>query len=173
MASTRGLSEVPTLAGEHVTLEPLREAHAAALFVVLTDPELWRFTDDEPPLSENDLAERYRRLESRRSPDGSQSWLNWAIVCSDGIVGFVQATITGDVAEIAYVVGRGYQSRGYASDAVRAMLAFLETAGDIRTEYATIDERNEPSRRLLDRLGFVPVDAADARNVRLARVPRA
>jgi RimJ/RimL family protein N-acetyltransferase len=167
------MPELPNLAGENVALEPLREAHAAALFLVLDDRELWRFTDDESPVSEKALAQRYRRLESRRSPDGSQAWLNWAIVCSDGIVGFVQATVMDDVAEIAYVVGRAYQSRGYGTGAVRAMLEFLETVVGIRAEYATIDERNEPSRRLLERLGFALVDAADSRNVRLMRVPHA
>jgi RimJ/RimL family protein N-acetyltransferase len=102
------MTELPDLQGACVLLQPLRETHAAALFRVLRDPELWRFMDDAPPTSEAALAERYRRLESRRSPDNLQYWLNWAIVVPTEVIGFVQATVTNEAADIAYVIGREY-----------------------------------------------------------------
>jgi RimJ/RimL family protein N-acetyltransferase len=128
--------------------------------------------DDAPPTSEGALAERYRRLESRRSPDDLQYWLNWAIVVPTEVIGFVQATVTNKAADIAYVIGRQYQSRGHATDAVRAMLAFIEKALGVTTEYATVDARNEPSRRLLERLSFALADGGDVRNLRFMRALR-
>lgn len=163
------MTELRNLQGTCVALQPLCEAHAAALFPVLSDAELWLFMDGGPPTSEAALAERYRRLESRRSPDSSQHWLNWTIVVANEVVGFVQATVTNEAADIAYVIGREYQSRSHAADAVRAMLAFLEGKFGVRTEHATVDTRNEPSRRLLERLNFELVNGDDPQNLRFLR----
>jgi RimJ/RimL family protein N-acetyltransferase len=150
-----------------VELEPLCESHAAALFPVLADTDLWSLTDREPPSTLSELAARYRRLESRRSPDGSQTWLNWAIVIGASPIGFVQATVERGRAEIAYVVGRAYQGRGYASVAVSAMLATLRADHGVARIVATVDARNAASLRLLARLGFAIEDASDPKNLRL------
>jgi RimJ/RimL family protein N-acetyltransferase len=85
-----------TLVTAHLVLEPLHEAHADALFAVLSEPEQHACVDQEPPESLEVLRRGYRRLESRRSPDGREAWLNWALCPRDGdarAVGFVQATV--------------------------------------------------------------------------------
>jgi RimJ/RimL family protein N-acetyltransferase len=105
-------------------------------------------------------------------PDNLQYWLNWAIVVPTEVIGFVQATVTNEAADIAYVIGREYQSRGHATDAVRAMLAFVEEALGVTTEYATVDARNKPSRMLLGRLGFTLADGEDMQNLRFMRALR-
>ena len=132
---------------------------------------MWQFTEHPAPHSEAALRERYRRLSSRRSPDGQELWLNWALVlppASDAI-GFVQATISVDGgAEIGYVVGRPFQSRGFATEAVAAMLAFLTTRG-VPHVAASVDTRNTPSVALLTKLAFIPTNADDPRNVRWKR----
>ncbi len=156
-----------------IVLEPLREAHAVSLFPLLCDAELWAYTDDEPPESISALAERYRRLESRRSPDGLQRWLNWAIVTPEGVAGFVQATVADDVAEIAYVVGARFQSRGIARESVATMLEILRRDFGVATYRATVDARNIPSVRLLVRLRFSLVGTNDDRNMRYERAVRA
>jgi len=74
-------------------LEPLMESHASALFPLFRDEGLWEFIDEAPPVSLLALRARYRRLESRRSADGTQLWLNWPLVLNDGsVIGVVQAT---------------------------------------------------------------------------------
>ena len=80
--------------------------------------------------------------------------------------------MTNEAADIAYVIGREYQSRGHATDAVRAMLAFVEEALGVTTEYATVDARNKPSRMLLERLGFTLADGEDMQNLRFMRALR-
>ncbi len=157
------------MSAARIVLEPLREAHATELFALLNDPELWRYTDDEPPQSLPALAARYRRLESRRSPDGRQQWLNWAVVTPGGIAGFVQATIAQDVAEIAYVVGARFQSRGIAREGVAAMLRLLRDEAGVSSYRATVDARNVRSVGLLQQLGFALVDAVDVGRLKYAR----
>lgn len=148
------------------------ESHAPSLFPLLRDETLWEFTDGAPPESLLTLRARYRRLESRRSADGTQLWLNWAIALHDGsVMGFVQATVPADRASIAiaYVLGRPYWSHGFAYEAVSAMMASIEDSLGFVEFLATVDRRNVASGRLLGRLGFVAVDASDPQNVRWKR----
>jgi [ribosomal protein S5]-alanine N-acetyltransferase len=146
----------------------LIESHAAALFPLLRDETLWEFTDEAPPESLVALRARYRRLESRRSADGTQLWLNWAIALYDGtVMGFVQATVPADRTsiEIAYVLGRPFWSHGFAYEALSAMIAGIEESLGFVEFLATVDCRNVASGRLLARLGFTAVDASDPQNV--------
>ncbi len=149
-------------------LEPLMESHAPALFPLLRDQALWEFTDEAPPESLVALRARYRRIESRRSADGTQLWLNWAVALYDGtVMGFVQATVPANrtPVEIAYVLGRQFWSHGYAYEAVSAMIASIEESLGFVEFMATVDCRNVASGRVLARLGFIAVDAGDPQNV--------
>lgn len=138
-------------------LEPLLELHARELFAGLSAPALYAFMDEAPPTSEAALAERYRFLEARRSPDGSELWLNWALFARESrdYVGTVQATVrAGGETEIAYVLLPPAEGRGFASEAVAAMLAALRNSFGARAFIAHVDPRNRASIALLDRLGF-------------------
>jgi RimJ/RimL family protein N-acetyltransferase len=131
-------------------LEPLTVAHAPAMFDLLRDPAIYTYLDFGPPPSLEHLSRVYAQLETRRSPDGSREWLNWIIVLDGAPIGLAQATISGDGCEIAYILHSAQWGRGYALEAVTAMLAEL---GE-RTFFANVDEKNERSIRLLQRLGF-------------------
>ena len=61
-----------------LTLEPQTAAHAEEMFAVLSDPAIYEH-ENEPPLSLEWLRARFAKLESRRSADGQQQWLNWVI----------------------------------------------------------------------------------------------
>ncbi|MFT7462039.1 MAG: ribosomal-protein-alanine N-acetyltransferase [Pseudohongiellaceae bacterium] len=143
-----------------LTLEPQTAAHAEAMFVVLSDPALYEF-ESEPPPSIPWLAERFRQLETRRSGDGQQHWLNWVLREAGGeLIGFVQATVRRDGrAQIAYMLGSTWWGKGYASRAVAAMLAELHREYAVTHPEAVFKQDNHRSRRLLERLNFLRVDA--------------
>ena len=143
-----------------LVLEPLTVAHAPAMFEVLRDPLLYRYLDDPPPPSLEHLQSVYAKLEARRSPDGREIWLNWIVVC-DAPIGFVQATISGGDADVAYVLRSAHWGQGYAFEAMTAMLEHLAASYDVRRFFATVEEQNERSIRLLERLGFRPTEGRD------------
>jgi [ribosomal protein S5]-alanine N-acetyltransferase len=146
-------------------------AHADALYPILADPRQRAFHDDDP-VSLEALRERFRQGESRRSPDGREHWLNWALVLREGdadAVGFVQATVQQDCrAWVAYQLATSLWGRGLATEAVRAMIEHLASHCAVTQCMATVDQRNERSWRLLERLGFARADAVQsaATNVR-------
>jgi len=75
---------------------------------------------------------------------------------NDALIGDVGAHVdaSGVVAEIGYTIAPAFQRRGYATEAVRAILAELEAAYGIRCFTARTDPRNVASITLLTRLGF-------------------
>lgn len=97
---------------ERLALLPLRVEYAEVMAKVLADPGLYAFTGGEPPSAEA-LGDRYRR-QVAGSGDPGESWLNWVIssLQDDELVGYVQATVTAQEAEIAWVVGTAWQGRG-------------------------------------------------------------
>ena len=112
-------------------LVPMMASHAAVMFPILSDMQLYQFTGDEPPESEAALEARYRKLESRKSADGSQLWLNWVVHLEERniSVGYVQATVLASHADIAWVIGSKWQGRGYASEAAAALVKWLLANG--------------------------------------------
>ena len=145
-----------------LTLEPQAERHAAEMFAVLSDPAIYEY-ENEPPASLEALRQRYAALESRRSPDGREQWLNWVIRLPTGEpIGYVQATVYPDRrAAIAYELGSAWWGRGLARRAVEAMVAELSAQHDARRLTAVLKQRNGRSLRLLERLGFTPAAADD------------
>jgi len=126
------------------------------MFLVLSEPSLHSFLDSGPPSSVAELSERYARLEARVSPDGSQLWLNWVLVLpGHGPIGFVQATVVGSTAWIAYLVARPHWSRGYAVEATGAMLGHVASTHKVSLFRATAEVANVRSTALLQRLGFL------------------
>ena len=120
------------------------------MFEVLRDPALYTYLDYPPPPSLEHLQRVYAQLETRRSPDGTEEWLNW-IVVREAPIGLVQATIYPDgSANVAYVLGSAHWGYGYAFEAVTAMLGQLAGC----RFFATVDAGNVRSIRLLERLGF-------------------
>src|SRR5437762_368745 len=83
---------------ERLRLEPLRPHHARQLFSVLSDARIYTYIPEDPLPDPEALAQRFQRLAARRSPSGTELWLNWAVQRTQehDYIGTLQATITAD-----------------------------------------------------------------------------
>lgn len=145
-----------TLTAGSFVLEPLTAAHAEAMFDALADPEIYRYLDYPAAPSLEYLRTRYTKLETRRSADGSEAWLNWVVrVPGEAPLGHVQATVlpTGD-AWVAYLLNSRHWGRGIAHTAMQAMVEHLAAVYGVKRYMATVEVDNRRSIRLLERLGF-------------------
>ena len=108
-------------------LAPLTVDDADEMVEVLGDRRLHEFIGGHPA-SLDELRDRYARLVG--GGDGSQRWHNWIVrrLADRRAVGTVQATVTGGgrAAEVAWVVGVPWQGNGIASEAAKAVVAWLE-----------------------------------------------
>lgn len=145
-----------TFETERLLLDPLCESHAAELFNVYSDPRMYTFIPQDPPASLEALAARYRFLEARRSPDGTEQWLNWAVRLKStrACIGCIQITLTPDGrAQLAYEIGVPYWQQGYATEACARVIEALFALRVVEV-WAELDTRNTASIRLLERLGL-------------------
>jgi ribosomal-protein-alanine N-acetyltransferase len=149
-----------TLQASICTLEPQIAAHAQDMFAVLSDPAIYEF-ENEPPVSQAWLQERFTRLESRGSADGTQTWLNWVLRLPTGeLAGYVQATVLGSgAALVAYELASRFWRQGIGSSAVLAMLEELQASYGVHTFVAVLKRANWRSLAMLRSLGFQPASA--------------
>lgn len=145
------------LATDRLVLEPLGPEHAKVLYDAVCDERIYRFIPQEPPSSVQALQKLYTDWSSRRSPDKSEAWLNWAMRLQESrtYVGTLQATVRKDrTSLIAYSVFPDHWKQGFAVEGCRRILDHLKIDYCVFTVYADVDTRNLASIRLLERLGF-------------------
>ena len=108
-----------SLLTERLRIEPLTADDADDLFPVLDDPALGRFTGELPPDDVEALRSTFQRWKQRRSPDGAELWLNWAVRLreDDRAIGLLQATVTQGEAAVAWTIGTAFQRQGFATEA--------------------------------------------------------
>lgn len=149
---------VTAISTERLTLLPLLPEHADEMTSVLADPALYTFIGGTPP-TRQELRSRYTRW-SAGSPDPGEVWCNWVIRlrCEESLAGWVQATIrTADVssAELAWVIGAPWQGRGIATEAARALVAWLREQA-VRTIVAHIHPDHMASAAVATAAGLAP-----------------
>lgn len=145
-----------TIETGRLLLEPQTVLHAEEMFAVLSDPAIYEYENAPPPSAEW-LRARFEKLASRRSPDGAEQWLNWVVRLRGGVlIGYVQATLYADGrAGIAYEFASRHWGKGYAGEAVGAMIAELAGRHGVKWFSAVLKRTNRRSLGLLQRLGFV------------------
>ncbi len=135
-------------------LRPLVEADAPALLELRE----WLNAGDLDA-----VRARLRGWESRTSPDGSERWLNWLIVDrDDDAAGWVQATVRGGAAEVAYAVVPQRRGQGVAVEAVTALTAWLHERAGARVVEAHVADDNLASQAVARGAGFLRTDRTHA-----------
>jgi len=146
------------MSSARLRLVPLTVADADEMVGVLSGAALYAFTGGAPP-GLDELRARYAWQVAGRSPDGREEWRNWVLRLGPGgqAVGYVQATITGEeqCAEIAWVIGLEWQGRGYATEAARELVAWLDSRG-VRVIQAHIHPGHAASAAVARRAGLAP-----------------
>ncbi|MEV6310859.1 GNAT family N-acetyltransferase [Streptomyces sp. NPDC051840] len=137
---------------------PLDVDHAREMAAVLFDPALHEWTGGAPE-DEDTLRARYER-QSAGSPDPAELWWNWVLrVRADGcLAGYVQATVRGTRAEVAWVVGTRWQGMGYAKEAAAGLVGHLLASGSPRTVIAHIHPGHTASAAVASAAGLRPTE---------------
>jgi RimJ/RimL family protein N-acetyltransferase len=105
------------------------------------------------------LRDRYVRQLRGHSPDGRETWLNWMVRRRDTreLVGAVQATVTQDAADVAWVIAVPHQGEGFAREAAGAMAGWLRDRGVARLT-AHIHPDHTASGAVARAIGLVPTE---------------
>lgn len=146
-----------TLAGREVRLEPLRLEHAAELFAAgAGEPELWRYLGRPAPASAGELADYVQRALDEQATGRHLPWLTRR--ARDGRAIGTTRYAHLDPANRSVEIGWTFlvaDARRTAANTEAKLLQLrhaFETLGALRVWLQT-DERNERSRRAIERLG--------------------
>jgi RimJ/RimL family protein N-acetyltransferase len=127
---------------------------------VLADDDLYTFIGGHPP-TVDELRKTYQRLARGHSTDGRSEWRNWILRrrVDRRAVGTAQATIVdqGRAAAVAWVTGTPWQGQGYATEAARAVVAWLDARG-VSSIRAHVHPDHRASERVAIGAGLVPTD---------------
>lgn len=142
-----------------VALRPLTVADAEVMSHVLADPTLYEFTGSGPA-SVEELKRRYAIQTAAILPTAPKR-INLVVVLEPGYtpIGYVQATLPRGqgYAEIAWVIGRKWQGKGYATRAVRLLVEHLEQRG-VQALVAHIHPCHDASQAIARSLGMHRTD---------------
>lgn len=134
-----------------------RPSDAVALSAYRSDPEVARYQSwrDMTPGKALLFIESLQASE----PGTPGEWFQFALQekSSGALIGDIGLRTAADdpaQCEIGYTLAQAYQGQGFASEAVRAVLAYCFEPLDMHRVIAVTDTRNQPSIRLLERLGF-------------------
>jgi RimJ/RimL family protein N-acetyltransferase len=161
---------VAELRTERLLLRQWRDEDLDPFAALNADPETMRYFPAPPSRDESDaLAERSRRHIEE------EGWGLWAVEVVDGpsfvgFVGLARPTFDADfmpTVEVGWRLGREHWGNGYATEAGRAALAYgFEEIGV--PEIVSFTARlNEPSWRVMQRLGMRHDEAGDFEHPRV------
>ena len=149
-------SALPVLRTERLLLRPLLRKDAGDIFAYASDPEVARYVlwDPHRSISETRSYIRYVRSQYRRGLPGS-----WAVTLQDsgaviGTVGFMYYSDVSGCAEIGYSFARKEWNRGYASEALRAVIDSVFCSLPLNRLEAQHDVRNPASGRVMEKCGM-------------------
>jgi aminoglycoside 6'-N-acetyltransferase len=122
------------------------------------DPEVAKYQSWEIPYPETAAREFIEYLQQTK-PGTLGEWYQIAIALktTDEIIGdcaFCILAEDGQQAEIGFTLSRQHQGKGYATEAVSCLLAYLFTEYKLHRIRANCDSENIASIRLLERLGM-------------------
>jgi [ribosomal protein S5]-alanine N-acetyltransferase len=106
-----------------------------------------------------DALENFWLPKTAENADHFQWYTNWEIVLkadslSIGGIGFVGAANEEGVVETGFMLDAKFQGKGYAQEALLAMVIWAFSDSQVKAVIARTYEDNQPTRRLLSKVGF-------------------
>jgi RimJ/RimL family protein N-acetyltransferase len=139
-----------------LVLRPFEPGDLDDLHAYRSDPEVCRYLYSEP----GTIEETQQRLDKSLTMDElteEGQWLVMAVTLDDRVIGDVVLKWVSEKdrqGELGYTFNPAYQGKGYAFEAAQAMLKIGFEELDLHRVAAICDPRNEPSWRLMERLGM-------------------
>ena len=149
-------SHLPVLETPSLVLRPVRLSDAADIYAYAADPEVARYVLWDAHRSIRDTRSYIRYIRSLYRAGAPSSW---AIVlretgCVIGTIGFMWASSENRSAEVGYSLSRRYWNRGFATEALSAVLSSAFHTLNFHRIEAQHDARNPASGRVMEKCGL-------------------
>lgn len=139
-----------------IALIPATPEHATALWRIGSEDASRRFN----PTSRLSFVEFRQQLAANRGDLGiRQATYRWVVMLGGSVIGHVSLKDCDwemGHATLGYGLTETVHGRGLGTEAVRRIVAMAFRDSPLERLMALVHEANQPSRRLLEKLGFVP-----------------
>lgn len=149
------MADFPEIITERLLIRTLGEKDTEVFFGYRSHPQVGRYQGWHP-VSINEI-EVFIAKNLEIVPNTSGTWLQMAICLRDDqLIGDIGIHFLDDPAqvEIGYTLSPAFQGRGYANEAVKAVMDYLFTDLHKHRISASVDPENIRSIRLLEKLGM-------------------
>lgn len=125
------------------------------VFDFCSDPESSKYADWYPHGSKSDTRDYIAWLK-RKSGDKNYTWVIEHRECEKviGTISIVDTDYSGKIVTVGYTLSRLYQHKGYATEALKELIRYIFEELQAERIQAKVMPENEPSRRLLERVGM-------------------
>jgi ribosomal-protein-alanine N-acetyltransferase len=154
---TLNFAPFPTLTTTRLTLREPRPDDLDALFIIRSNPALMEFIPRPIAKTPADAAAVLTLMRDRQARNEG---INWAITRTGddtlvGMIGYVNIYPDAHRAEIGYILRADCHGQGLMDEALQATVAYGFEAMHLHSIEAIIRPTNAPSRKLVERNGFV------------------
>jgi [ribosomal protein S5]-alanine N-acetyltransferase len=150
-------SVFPILKTERLILQKMTHADAGDLFEMRSNPDLMRYIPRPPAQNIDDVLALIDLINGRN--DSNES-LNWGFYLKEnyrfiGNGGFVNINKNDFRGEIGYLLHQDFHGKGYAHEAMQAIINFAFIDLNFHSIEAIINPLNKNSVKLIKRLHFI------------------
>jgi ribosomal-protein-alanine N-acetyltransferase len=147
----------PVIHTERLVLREITDEDLPEVFFQRSDPQMMKYVDRAPARSLEDAAEFLGRLKAALL---ANEGITWGITLKDepkliGNIGIWRIEKEHHRAEIGYALHPGHQSKGYASEALKAILHYGFHTMKLHSMEANVNPDNAASIKLLERNNFI------------------
>ena len=143
---------------ERLYMRPFKDEDAESMLEYHSDPEICRYI----PWDVRNLAEVQESIEKNKDAytlNAEGDYLSLALIrkSDDQLIGQMNSMYRSTEhkkAEFGYVINPKFGGQGYASEAASALITALFDSGLFHRVIANIDVRNDPSWKLVERIGM-------------------
>ncbi len=133
----------------------LIESDAEAMATIYGDPETVRYVGDAEPLSV-DECRHWIEITDRNFENRGYGMVALTDRSTGDLIGCAGVVHPGqqEQAEVKYAFRRDCWGRGYATEAVQALVEYAESVLGVKALIATVNPQNDTSQRVLGKSGF-------------------
>ena len=143
------------LTAPRLLLRPFEEGDAAELYDYARDPRVGPIAGWPPHTSVENSREIIRTVFSAHNVFAVADRESGRVIGSAGFVGEHREELPGPDDELGYALSPAFWGRGYATQALHAVVGYAQTVLFARTLSAYVVGENQSSRRVLAKCGFL------------------
>jgi RimJ/RimL family protein N-acetyltransferase len=135
---------------ERLSLRRPLLSDAAAIFEYARDPEVTRYMDWSMHTSPDGAVEFLTGALERLAAGTELTWMV-TVKPDERAIGTISCRMRGHAVDFGYALNRRYWGRGFATEAARAVVAWVSALEDVYRVWATCDVENIASARVLEK----------------------